>query len=111
MEYIERGDKIDENVQREIINHRYFRHPNIVKFKEPNRTNTIVMEYAYGEELFERICNAWCSSEDEQLIFGVTYCHSMFYCYPDLITPRNLSFASFSFLFLPYMSHEIHGYI
>ncbi|KAK1274278.1 Serine/threonine-protein kinase SAPK3 [Acorus gramineus] len=33
VKYIERG-KIDENVQREIINHRSLRHPNIVRFKE-----------------------------------------------------------------------------
>ncbi|KAG2667386.1 hypothetical protein I3760_15G112000 [Carya illinoinensis] len=34
IKYIEQGDKIHENVQREIINHRYLRHPNIVRFKE-----------------------------------------------------------------------------
>ncbi|KAL6993693.1 non-specific serine,threonine protein kinase [Sarracenia purpurea var. burkii] len=34
VKYIERGDKIDENVQREIINHRSLTHPNIVQFKE-----------------------------------------------------------------------------
>ncbi|KVI02663.1 Protein kinase, ATP binding site-containing protein [Cynara cardunculus var. scolymus] len=34
VKYIERGEKIDENVQREIINHRPLRHPNIVRFKE-----------------------------------------------------------------------------
>ncbi|PKI47489.1 hypothetical protein CRG98_032079, partial [Punica granatum] len=34
VKYIERGDKIDANVRREIINHRSLRHPNIVRFKE-----------------------------------------------------------------------------
>nr|CAB3455000.1 unnamed protein product [Digitaria exilis] len=34
VKFIERGMKIDENVQREIMNHRSLRHPNIVKFKE-----------------------------------------------------------------------------
>lgn len=34
MKYIERGQKIDENVAREIINHRSLRHPNIIRFKE-----------------------------------------------------------------------------
>ncbi|KAF6173088.1 hypothetical protein GIB67_000831 [Kingdonia uniflora] len=34
VKYIERGEKIDENVQREIINHRSLRHPNIVRFRE-----------------------------------------------------------------------------
>ncbi|KAK8706627.1 hypothetical protein V6N13_050182 [Hibiscus sabdariffa] len=100
VKYIERGDKIDENVQREIINHRSLRHPNIVRFKEVDcfiikvtLTPThlaIVMEYASGGELFERICNAGRFSEDEarfffqQLISGVSYCHSMQICHRDL---------------------------
>ncbi|KAG0574141.1 hypothetical protein KC19_VG237500 [Ceratodon purpureus] len=70
VKYIERGEKIDENVQREIINHRSLRHPNIVRFKEVMLTPThlaIVMEYAAGGELFERICNAGRFSEDEQI--------------------------------------------
>jgi serine/threonine-protein kinase SRK2 len=86
VKYIERGEKIDENVKREIINHRSLRHPNIVRFKEVILTPThlaIVMEYASGGELFERICNAGRFSEDEarfffqQLISGVSYCHAM----------------------------------
>ncbi|GER30845.1 protein kinase superfamily protein [Striga asiatica] len=93
VKYIERGEKIDENVQREIINHRSLRHPNIIKFKEVILTPThlaIVMEYASGGELFERICNAGRFSEDEarfffqQLISGVSYCHSMQICHRDL---------------------------
>ncbi|KAH1072307.1 hypothetical protein J1N35_024635 [Gossypium stocksii] len=86
MKYIDRGQKIDENVAREIINHRSLRHPNIIRFKEVVLTPThlaIVMEYAAGGELFERICNAGRFSEDEaryffqQLISGVSYCHAM----------------------------------
>ncbi|XP_031482692.1 serine/threonine-protein kinase SAPK10-like [Nymphaea colorata] len=93
VKYIERGEKIDENVKREIINHRSLRHPNIVRFKEVILTPThlaIVMEYAAGGELFERICNAGRFSEDEarfffqQLISGVSYCHSMQVCHRDL---------------------------
>ncbi|KAK6136846.1 hypothetical protein DH2020_029401 [Rehmannia glutinosa] len=71
VKYIERGEKIDENVQREIINHRSLRHPNIVRFKEVILTPThlaIVMEYASGGELFERICNAGRFSEDESSV-------------------------------------------
>ncbi|KAK9121055.1 hypothetical protein Syun_018672 [Stephania yunnanensis] len=34
VKYIERGKKIDKKVEREIINHRSLRHPNIVQFKE-----------------------------------------------------------------------------
>ncbi|XP_073004704.1 serine/threonine-protein kinase SAPK7 [Typha latifolia] len=93
MKYIPRGQKIDENVAREIINHRSLRHPNIIRFREVVVTPThlaIVMEYAAGGELFERICNAGRFSEDEaryffqQLICGVSYCHFMQICHRDL---------------------------
>ncbi|KAK7252847.1 hypothetical protein RIF29_37087 [Crotalaria pallida] len=93
VKYIQRGDKIDENVKREIINHSSLRHPNIVRFKEVILTPThlaIVMEYASGGELFERISNAGRFTEDEarfffqQLISGVSYCHAMQVCHRDL---------------------------
>ncbi|XP_050205383.1 serine/threonine-protein kinase SAPK1 [Mercurialis annua] len=93
VKYIERDLKIDEHVQREIMNHRSLKHPNIIRFKEVFLTPThlaIVMEYAAGGELFERICNAGKFSEDEarfffqQLISGVSYCHSMQICHRDL---------------------------
>ncbi|XP_019190931.1 PREDICTED: serine/threonine-protein kinase SAPK3-like [Ipomoea nil] len=93
VKYIERGKKIDENVQREIINHKSLRHPNIIRFKEVLLTPShlaIVMEYAAGGELFARICSAGRFSEDEarfffhQLISGVSYCHSMEICHRDL---------------------------
>ncbi|CAM0873485.1 unnamed protein product [Alopecurus aequalis] len=93
VKFIERGHKIDEHVQREIMNHRSLKHPNIIRFKEVVLTPThlaIVMEYASGGELFERICNAGRFSEDEgrfffqQLISGVSYCHSMQVCHRDL---------------------------
>lgn len=93
IKFIERGEKIDEHVHREIMNHRSLRHPNIVRFKEVLLTSThlaIVMEYAAGGELFERICTAGRFSEDEarfyfqQLISGVSYCHSMQICHRDL---------------------------
>ncbi|CAD6269551.1 unnamed protein product [Miscanthus lutarioriparius] len=93
VKYIDRGDKIDENVKREIINHRSLRHPNIIRFKEVILTKThlaIVMEYASGGELFNRICNAGRFGKDEarfffqQLISGVSYCHSMQVCHRDL---------------------------
>ncbi|GLJ31198.1 hypothetical protein SUGI_0625150 [Cryptomeria japonica] len=93
VKYIERGHKIDQNVQREIINHRSLNHPNIVRFKELLLTPThlaIVMEYAAGGELFERISKAGRLSEDEarfffqQIISGVSYCHSKQICHRDL---------------------------
>ncbi|KAF9624844.1 hypothetical protein IFM89_015398 [Coptis chinensis] len=93
VKYIERGAKIDEKVQREIFNHRSLRHPNIVRFKEVMLTPIhlgIVMEYAAGGELFDEMCTAGRFSEDEaryffqQLIYGVSYCHSMEVCHRDL---------------------------
>ncbi|XP_027191287.1 serine/threonine-protein kinase SAPK1 isoform X2 [Cicer arietinum] len=103
VKFIERGFKIDEHVQREIINHRSLKHPNIVRFKEVLLTPTdlaIVMEYAAGGELFERICSAGRFSEDEaryffqQLISGVSYCHSMEICHRDLKLENTLLDAS-----------------
>ncbi|GAU29277.1 hypothetical protein TSUD_226480 [Trifolium subterraneum] len=58
IKYIQRGNKIDENVEREIINHRSLSHPNIINLKEIFVTPThlgIVLEYADGGELFNRI--------------------------------------------------------
>ncbi|GMP32850.1 hypothetical protein CsSME_00006420 [Camellia sinensis var. sinensis] len=60
----------------------------------------IVMEYAAGGELFERICNAGRFSEDEarfffqQLISGVSYCHSMQICHRDLKLENTLLHGS-----------------
>ncbi|CAD5319260.1 unnamed protein product [Arabidopsis thaliana] len=84
---------IDENVAREIINHRALNHPNIVRFKEVVLTPThlgIVMEYAAGGELFERISSVGRFSEAEaryffqQLICGVHYLHALQICHRDL---------------------------
>ncbi|XP_009632003.1 serine/threonine-protein kinase SAPK2-like isoform X3 [Nicotiana tomentosiformis] len=93
VKFFERGQKIDEHVQREIMNHRSLSHPNIIRFKEVLLTPThlaIVMEYAAGGELFQRICKAGRFNEDEarfffqQLISGVSYCHFMQICHRDL---------------------------
>ncbi|XP_078429680.1 protein kinase superfamily protein [Wolffia australiana] len=105
VKFIERGSKIDENVRREIINHRLLRHPHIVRFKEVLLTPThlaIVMEYAAGGELFDRICKAGRFGEDEarfffqQLISGVSYCHSMRICHRDLKLENALLDGSFA---------------
>jgi len=93
IKYLARGEKIDENVKREIVNHRSLRHPNIVQFRKIILTEThlaIVMEYASGGELFDRICDAGRFSEAEarfffqQLISGVAYCHSKGVVHRDL---------------------------
>lgn len=77
-------------MERELINHKTLLHPNIIRFKEVFVTSThlgIVMEYAAGGELFDRIVKAGRFSEDEaryffqQLISGVEFCHSqVLYC-------------------------------
>ncbi|KAK1355055.1 SnRK2 serine threonine protein kinase8 [Heracleum sosnowskyi] len=93
MKFLERGDKINENVKREIINHRSLKHPNIIRFKELLLTPVylvIVMEYAAGGELYNRIMAAGAVNEDEaryffqQLISGISYCHFKQICHRDL---------------------------
>ena len=93
IKYIERGDKIDENVKRELVNHRLLDHPNIIRFVEVLLTPThlaIVMEYAAGGELFDRICGKGRFHEDEarfffqQLISGLEYCHGHGVAHRDL---------------------------
>lgn len=93
IKYIERGDKVDENVQREITCHRTLEHPNVIDFREVFLTNqhlALVMEYAAGGELFDRVCSKGRCSEHEaryffqQLIAGVYYCHKMKVAHRDL---------------------------
>lgn len=93
VKFLERGPKIDENVKREIINHRQLQHPNIVQFREVRLTPNylaIIMEYAAGGELFNRVVGAGRFGEDEaryffqQLVSGIDYCHSVEVCHRDL---------------------------
>ena len=62
IKFIERGENIDENVQREIINHRQLQHRNVIAFRSVALTSThlaIIMEYAAGGELFQvTTCNS-----------------------------------------------------
>jgi serine/threonine-protein kinase SRK2 len=93
IKYIQRGEKIDDNVKRELQNHRLLTHPNIVRFIEVLLTEqhlAIVMEYAAGGELFDRILSAGKFSEPEaryffqQLISGVAHCHAKGVAHRDL---------------------------
>ncbi|XP_044947889.1 serine/threonine-protein kinase SAPK4-like [Hordeum vulgare subsp. vulgare] len=88
---IERGHRVGQSVL--IFNHRSLRHPNIIQIIEVILTPThlaIVMEYAAGGELFDRIVDrGWFSEEEatyffQQLICGVSYCHHMQICHRDL---------------------------
>uniref|UniRef100_A0A0A0KZ20 Protein kinase domain-containing protein n=1 Tax=Cucumis sativus TaxID=3659 RepID=A0A0A0KZ20_CUCSA len=74
VKFIERGPTIDENVEREIINHRSLQHPNIVILTSTKLG--IVMEYAGGGQLFRRISNSGCCTEDE---VSLTYLLSLIY--------------------------------
>ncbi|KAJ7944391.1 Protein kinase superfamily protein [Quillaja saponaria] len=103
VKYIQRGDKIDENVQREIINHRSLRHPNIVRFKEDvllrMRFSSIILKlpissdaHALNEEmstftlLFDVSSLTMLQARFffQQLISGVSYFHAMQVCHRDL---------------------------
>lgn len=93
VKFIPRGENINDRVAMEIINHRSLRHPNIIQFIEVVLTPThlgIVMEYAAGGELFDRINRYGRFGEAEarfffqQLMCGVSYCHYMQICHRDL---------------------------
>ncbi|RLM99426.1 hypothetical protein C2845_PM06G32480 [Panicum miliaceum] len=87
VKYIERGQKIDENVQREIINHRSLCHPNIIQFKEVSDGAAVTAVAVAASVLF---CSSDATPNDDarfffqQLISGVSYCHSMQICHRDL---------------------------
>jgi len=93
VKFIERGEKIDRNVEREILNHRTINHPNVIKFKEVFVTPdhlAIVMEYADGGELFDQISSKGRFQENDaryffqQMICGVHHCHKVGVCHRDL---------------------------
>lgn len=76
---------LSKNTEREIVNHRKLVHPNIIRFREVYMTDehlVIVMEYASGGPLEERISTSGpCSEADakkfyRQLVDGMGYCHA-----------------------------------
>jgi len=84
IKFIERGDKVSKNVEREIHNHRSLHHPHIIKFEEVFLTEKhigIAMEFAAGGDLFDFVVSRGGLKEDEarwffqQLICAVDYMH------------------------------------
>lgn len=103
VKFLERGNKIDRNVQREILVHCQLHHPLVIGFKKVFLTPThlgIVLQYAAGGELFDRVKRAVHFSEDEaryffqQLIAGVRYCHRKNVTHRDLKLENTLLDAS-----------------
>ncbi|XP_051137044.1 CBL-interacting serine/threonine-protein kinase 1 [Andrographis paniculata] len=77
--------KITEQIKREIATLKLLKHPNVVRLYEVLASKTkiyMVLEYVNGGELFERIASKGKFVEAEarglfqQLIDGVSYCHS-----------------------------------
>ncbi|MFS7941291.1 putative protein kinase CAMK-OST1L family [Helianthus anomalus] len=52
VKFIERGQKIDEHAEREILNHRSLIHPNIIRFKE------VVELYSSGQFSWSINCHS-----------------------------------------------------
>ncbi|KAI3423319.1 Non-specific serine/threonine protein kinase [Psidium guajava] len=76
--------KITDQIKREIGTLKLLKHPNVVRLREVLASKTkiyMVLEYATGGELFDRIASRGRLPETEgrklfqQLIDGVSYCH------------------------------------
>ncbi|KAL9253878.1 CBL-interacting serine/threonine-protein kinase 1-like protein [Drosera capensis] len=76
--------KVSDQIKREIATLKLLKHPNIVRLHEVLASKTkiyMVLEYANGGELFNRIASKGKLSEErgrklfQQLIDGVSYCH------------------------------------
>eukprot|EP01025_Chloroclados_australasicus_P045338 TRINITY_DN4959_c0_g1_i1.p1 TRINITY_DN4959_c0_g1~~TRINITY_DN4959_c0_g1_i1.p1 ORF type:complete len:397 (-),score=39.02 TRINITY_DN4959_c0_g1_i1:296-1438(-) len=85
IKFIERGDKVTKNVEREVLNHSVLRHPHIILYHEVFLTEhyvAIVMEFAEGGDMFSFLKKSGGKLAEpqarwffQQLIFAVEYCH------------------------------------
>ncbi|XP_019191370.1 PREDICTED: CBL-interacting serine/threonine-protein kinase 9 isoform X4 [Ipomoea nil] len=98
--------KMVEGIKREISTMKLIKHPNVLRIFEVLASKTkiyIVLEYANGGELFDKIARHGRLKEDEargyfqQLINAVDYCHSRGVYHRDL-KPENLLLDSFGIL-------------
>lgn len=86
-----------DQIKREISAMKLVRHPNVVELYEVMATKTkifIIMEYAKGGELFNKIAKGKLKVDVarayfQQLMSAVDYCHSRGVCHRDL-KPENL---------------------
>ena len=86
LKLVDRGPTITRYIEREIINHMRLSHPHIIGLKEvllTPRHLCLVMEYAPGGDLFNRVrCSGGLCEPDarwffQQIILAVDYCHRM----------------------------------
>jgi serine/threonine-protein kinase SRK2 len=86
LKFIERGQKITHNVEREILNHKKLHHPYVSELEAVFRTDgylVLVLEYASGGSLRKYLSTKGPLPEDEarkifqQLMLAVHYCHKM----------------------------------
>ena len=87
------GLQIDRNVEREVMYHSQLHHANVVGFKRVFNTQEslcLVLEYANGGELFDKVKSAGCFKEDmarfffQQLLSGAEYLHECGVAHRDL---------------------------
>ncbi len=86
LKFIERGQKITQAVEREILNHKKLHHPFVIELEAVFRTDgylVLVLEYASGGSLRKYLSTKGALAEDEarkifhQLMLAVDYCHKM----------------------------------
>ncbi len=86
LKFIERGQKITQHVEREILNHRKLHHPYVIELEAVFRTDgylVLILEYASGGSLRRYLSSKGPLAESEarsyfqQLMLAVDYCHKM----------------------------------
>lgn len=90
--------KLNDLIEKEITTMKLVKHPNVIQLLEVLASRTkifIVLEYANGGDLFDKIVNKGRLREDEarmlfhQLVHAVDYIHSCGVCHRDL-KPENV---------------------
>ncbi|KAH7617255.1 putative Serine/threonine-protein kinase SRK2C [Nannochloris sp. 'desiccata'] len=86
LKFVERGQKITNHVEREILNHKKLQHPYVIELEAVFRTDgylVLILEYANGGSLRKYLASKGALAESEarnyfqQLMLAVDYCHKM----------------------------------